>query len=151
MRRRSAPSSPSLQDSLRGIDLTLPTGDAMAPAYFAQTIEACRKHDGTILVAYDGGNVIGFATVLARVPFESADSPPGDFAYLMDLVVNESYRQGGIGGDLLAAAEEVARAAGATEFRTPVLHGNRAINLYRRAGMADYSITLRKRLVAGAE
>jgi hypothetical protein len=46
----------------------------------------------------------------------------------------------------MAAAEDSARGAQAVEFRTLVLHGNPAVKLYRRAGMMDYSLTLRKRL-----
>jgi GNAT superfamily N-acetyltransferase len=92
----------------------------------------------------DGG-IVGFATILARVPFDVPDSPPGHFAYLMDLVVHAPFRGHGVGSALMAAAEDAARSVGALEFRTAVLHGNRAVNLYRRSGMSDYSLTLRKR------
>jgi ribosomal protein S18 acetylase RimI-like enzyme len=60
--------------------------------------------------------------------------------------VHAPYRGRGIGSLLMAAAEDAARASRASEFRTLVLHGNPAVNLYRRSGMADYSLTLRKRL-----
>jgi ribosomal protein S18 acetylase RimI-like enzyme len=60
--------------------------------------------------------------------------------------VHAPYRGQGIGSLLMAAAEDSARGAQAVEFRTLVLHGNPAVKLYRRAGMMDYSLTLRKRL-----
>lgn len=118
----------------------------MADVYLAYTMEHCRMHDGRILLAEVEGAVVGFATVLNRLPFESPDSPAGYFAYLMDLGVNAAFRGRGIGSALMAAAEDAARFGGALEFRTLVLHGNRAVNLYRRCGMTDYSLTLRKRL-----
>ena len=135
-----------LQDTLRGLDTRLPRGEEMADAYLTYTFEHCRTHDGRILLAEVRGAVVGFATVLSRLPFESPDSPAGHFAYLMDLGVRATFRGQGIGSALMAAAEDVARSAGALEFRTLVLHGNRAVNLYRRCGMTDYSLTLRKRL-----
>src|SRR5438046_10051535 len=120
----------------------------MADAYLAYTFENCRAHDGRILLAELGDAVVGFATVLNRLPFESPDSPTRHFAYLMDLGVRAPFRGRGIGSALMAAAENVARSGGALEFRTLVLHGNRAVNLYRRCGMTDSSLTLRKRLGA---
>jgi ribosomal protein S18 acetylase RimI-like enzyme len=135
-----------LQDSLRGIDTRLPRGEEMADAYLDYTLESCRTQDGRVLLAEVRGTVVGFATVLARVPFESPDSPSGHYAYLMDLAVRTPFRGRGVGSALMAAAEDAARSAGASEFRTLVLQGNRAVNLYRRCGMTDYSLTLRKRL-----
>jgi ribosomal protein S18 acetylase RimI-like enzyme len=105
--------------------------------------------DGRILLAEVGGAIVGFATVLTCVPFESPDSPLGYYAYLMDLAVRTPFRGRGVGSALMVAAEDAARSGGASEFRTLVLHGNRAVNLYRRCGLADYSLTLRKRLDAG--
>ena len=137
-----------LQDTLRGVDTHLPRGEEMADAYLAYTFENCRTHDGRILLAELDGAVVGFATVLNRLPFDSPDSPTGHFAYLMDLGVHEPFRGRGIGSALMAAAENVARSGGALEFRTLVLHGNRAVNLYRRCGMTDYSLTLSKRFDA---
>ena len=118
----------------------------MSAAYLEHTFEMCRTHDGRILLAEVDGAIVGFATILTRFPFDSPDSPPGHFAYLMDLAVHAPYRGHRVGTLLMAAAEDAARAAGALEFRTLVLHGNPAVNLYRRAGMTDYSLTLRKRL-----
>ena len=138
-----------LQDSLRGIDSHLPRGEAMADAYLAYTFECCRTQDGRVLVAEVDDRIVGFATILTRVPFDVPDGPSGHFAYLMDLVVHAPFRGHGVGSALMAAVEEDARSVGALEFRTTVLHGNRAVNLYRRSGMADYSLTLRKRLGGG--
>jgi ribosomal protein S18 acetylase RimI-like enzyme len=118
----------------------------MSADYLEYTLESCRTQDGRILVAEVEGTIVGFATILTRVPFDNPDSPPGHFAYLMDLAVHASHRGQGIGSLLMAAAEDAARGAQAVEFRTLVLHGNPAVNLYRRAGMVDYSLTLRKRL-----
>lgn len=137
-----------LQDSLTPIDDSLPRGAAMAPAYFAQTIESCRQRAGSIFVADMDGAVIGYVAVLTRVPFTSADTPAGEYAFVTDLAVGAPWRQRGIGTKLLSAAEAAARDNGAREMRLLVLVGNPAIDLYRRAGLYDYSITMRKRFDA---
>lgn len=139
------------QDFLRGIDPELPRGETMAAAYLEHTFESCRTQDGRVLVAEMDGRVVGFATVLNRVPFDAPDSPSGHVAYLMDIAVHAPFRARGVGAALMTAAEDAARSGGAPELRVLVLHGNRAVNLYRRSGMTDYALTLRKRLDTSGE
>jgi len=134
-----------LQDSLSPLDESLPPGAQMASAYYAQTMERCREQAGAIFVADAGGEVVGFVVVLTRVPFASADAPPGEFAFVTDLAVTEAWRRRGIGTELLAAAENAARSNGARELRLDVLVGNPAIDLYRQNGLTEYLVTMRKR------
>jgi len=141
-----------LQDFERRIDGRLRPGASMADDYLREMIRRCGACAGTILVAESDSVVVGFATILARVPFESLDDPPGDYALVADLVVHEGFRGRGIGTALLSASERYARASGATELRIAVLSENRgAAELYRRVGFAAYSEVLRKRLDAGGE
>jgi ribosomal protein S18 acetylase RimI-like enzyme len=135
-----------LQEFERRIDDRLRPGESMAGDYLAHMIGRCRECEGTILVADCEGSVAGFATVLAHVPFEELDDPPGNYALVTDLVVRDGFRRRGLASALLAEAERYARAAGATELRIGVLSGNRAAaELYRSRGFTPYLQILTKR------
>lgn len=135
------------QEAERHIDPRLRRGEDMVDAYLEQVHARCREFAGTILVAEAAGEVVGVALVLARVPFEGLDEPPGEYAIVADLVVRDGYRRRGIGAALLGAAERHARAAGAAELRIGVLTGNHAAReLYVRQGFAPYLETLARPL-----
>jgi ribosomal protein S18 acetylase RimI-like enzyme len=134
-----------LQDAVTPLDESLPRGADMAPRYYAQTMEACRQEAGAIFVAEIDGDVVGFVVVLTRVPFTSADGPSGEYAFITDLAVSAPWRHQGIGARLLSTAEDAARRNGAREIRLEVLVGNPALDLYRRVGLRDYAVTMRKR------
>ena len=137
-----------LQEAERRVDPRLRAGDSMADAYLARMHSRCRDYAGAILVAEYGGPVVGLVMVLTRVPFESLDEPPGDYALVAELVVRAEYRGRGIGRALLHAAEAHARGSGARELRIGVLSGNRAARrLYRAEGFAPYIETLSKPLI----
>jgi ribosomal protein S18 acetylase RimI-like enzyme len=140
-----------LQESERRVDARLRPGESMASEYLSHMLGRCAECVGTILVAEVNGVVTGFVTVLARVPFESLDDPPGTYAFVSDLVVGERFRRRGLGAQLLREAEQYAVAAGAHELRVGVLHENEAAaRLYRRAGFAPYLQTLSKRFEPAA-
>jgi ribosomal protein S18 acetylase RimI-like enzyme len=135
------------QDAERQFDARLRTGDEMADEYLEQMHTRCREWAGAILVAEQDDEVVGLTMVLARVPFESLDEPPGHSAWVAELVVRSGFRKRGIGTALLHSAQRHARDAGASELRIGVLSGNRpAAALYRREGFAPYSETLAKML-----
>jgi ribosomal protein S18 acetylase RimI-like enzyme len=141
-----------LQEFERRLDGRLRPGDAIAAEFLARMLARCRDYTGTILVAECAGLVAGFATVLARVPYEEIDDPAGEYALITDLVVREAFRRRGLGRALLREAERHARAAGATELRVGVLAANdSARRLYFRTGFAPYLETLTKRLTAEQE
>lgn len=119
----------------------------MADEYLRQMHARCRDYAGTILVAEHNESVVGLVMVLGRVPFEALDEPPGDCAWVAELVVRASVRGRGIGRALLQAAERVARDAGAAELRIAVLSANRpARQLYLDEGFALHLETLAKPL-----
>lgn len=119
----------------------------MADEYLREMHARCRQHEGAIFVAEQSGDIAGLAMVLARVPFETLDEPPGHYAVVAELVVRNGFRRQGIGRALLGAAERYARDAGAPELRIGVLSQNRqARNLYLRGGFAPYIETLAKPL-----
>ena len=136
-----------LQDAERRIDDRLSSGESMADGYLEQLFKRCQEWAGTMLVAECDGMVGGFVGVLARVPYEELDEPPGDYALVSDLVVREPFRRRGVGEALLQEAAQWAAAAGAKELRIGVLSGNEnAKRLYRRGGFAPYLEILAKRI-----
>ena len=136
-----------LQDGERLVDPRLRPGDSMADAYLAQIHKYCRDYAGAIFVAELRREIVGLVSVLARVPFESLDEPPGDYAIVAELVVRVGFRRRGIARRLLDTAERFAREAGASELRIGVLSQNVAArDLYLREGFAPYKETLTKPL-----
>lgn len=136
-----------LQDAERRVDARLRPGESMADEYLAQMHERCRDYAGALFVAEHVGRIVGLVMVLARVPFESLDDPPGDYALVAELVVRHEFRRRGIGQALLDAAERYARGTGASELQIMVLSQNRAARtLYLREGFKPYKETLAKPL-----
>jgi GNAT superfamily N-acetyltransferase len=137
-----------LQDAGREIDPRLLPGEAMADEYLQEMHRRCGKYDGTILLAERDGMIVGMVMVLAHVPYDSVDEPPGDRAVLAELVVRDGNRRRGIGTALLRAADDYARNAGATEIDINVLSRNHpARELYLREGFTPHFETLTKRLI----
>jgi len=119
----------------------------MADEYLAEMHQRCRDYAGAIFLAELGAEVVGLVMVIARVPFESLDEPPGTYALVAELVVRDGYRRRGIARALLETAERYARDSGASELRIIVLSQNAAARqLYLQYGFAPYKETLSKSL-----
>ena len=88
-----------------------------------------------LTVATAADHLIGFAQVSFGASHPLA--PPGQHAELLRLYVQEPFTGRHIGTRLLAAAEQVAGAAGAT----PWVHNHRALAFYTRRGYADHGLT----------
>jgi ribosomal protein S18 acetylase RimI-like enzyme len=137
----------ALQDAERVLDPRVRPGHEIAHDYFAQLRARSAAQQGTMLVAETEGEVVGFAAVQARVPYQELDDPPGEYALLSDLVVVAAHRRRGIGQALLEAAEAYARAHNATELRIGVLAANGpARRLYRDLGFTPHFELFTKRL-----
>jgi GNAT superfamily N-acetyltransferase len=93
----------------------------------------------TYLIAWQGGGPVGH--VLVRLSPVSEQGATARCAELEDLFVCEKTRMRGVGRALLAAAEDVARAAGARRLGFGVSVANpsnaAARRLYERCGYAD--------------
>ncbi len=99
---------------------------------------------GRVIVAEDGGEILGFVAVHLMPRFEHDDI----VARILALVVDAGARGRGVGRELMDAAEEVARAAGSAFIEvTAGHHRPDARRLYESVGY-DASVTayLRKRL-----
>jgi ribosomal protein S18 acetylase RimI-like enzyme len=138
-----------LQDFERRVDERLRPGESIARPFLEHILQQCAECAGTILVAEHAGLVVGFATILTKVPYRELDDPPGTYALLSDLVVREHARRKGIGEALLREAEHRTRRAAASVLRVGVLSGNHdAMRLYERVGFKPYLLTMEKRLGA---
>jgi GNAT superfamily N-acetyltransferase len=97
-----------------------------------------------VLVADHDGEVLGFVAVHALPRFEHSDR----VLRIMALVVDATVRERGVGGDLMAAAEDVARELGAAFVEvTAGRHRPEAARLYTELGYdATVAAYLRKRI-----
>lgn len=100
-------------------------------------------NDQAILVATIDEQPVGYVWVLALVDFDTID-PRGHIA---GVGVDDSARGQGLGGHLVAAAEDWCRTRGLPEVSLHCYMGNTgAHRLYERLGYADEWIRMRKAL-----
>jgi GNAT superfamily N-acetyltransferase len=108
-------------------------GFSLTPELLVQAVRGALEDDSSarILVARDAGRPVGFAYVSVQSSLERG----GPVLWVEQLYVLPELRERGIGGQLLEAALDVARARGclAAELEVDDSHG-RAANLYARAG-----------------
>jgi GNAT superfamily N-acetyltransferase len=128
-------------------DLTTQLGYPTSPTETTERISVllARPDDHAALVAEEDGRAIAWVHVAIYTSLES-----GRVATIGGLVVGEGHRSGGIGAQLLAAAEEWARENGAAKMvvRSRVTR-ERAHRFYEREGYAilKTSHVFEKRLV----
>lgn len=116
--------------------------------YIDKMVEACREHDGAILIAEVEGVVAGFAALLTKVmPSGTMDEVPYVYAMVTDLAVTGQRRRTGIGTALLKECERRARAAGVKWLRINALSANiEATATYRVFGFGDMVVKMEKPL-----
>ena len=136
-----------LQDHEHALLPDAPTGEAIADEYLAWMFDRVNRYEGRVFVAERNGELIAYATVLARMPRTDPDDPLPEHAFLSEIVVRESARDAGAGQALMAAAENYAKSRGATEMRLTVWSENAgARRVYQRLGYADGMIQMHKNL-----
>jgi hypothetical protein len=75
-----------LQTYERTIDERVLPGEAVEDWYFDHLLKTCAEQDGTLFIAEDGGQVVGFAAVQSRVPSEDVDESDYHFALISDVI-----------------------------------------------------------------
>ena len=97
-----------------------------------------------VLLAETGGRALGLISYYVRPNLYHA----GDCCLIDELVVDERARGQGIGGALLDAVVDRARAAGCAEVSLSTMPDNaRAIAFYRRHGFTDEAVALERHFV----
>lgn len=114
-------------DALESIEAEVFEGDRLSRRSFRYYLARA----GWIIVAQSGGNIAGYALIASR--------KGSDAARLYSIAIRPSFKGGGLGKQLLAAAETAARARGCARMRLEVREDNGpAIALYRRSGYAPF-------------
>jgi ribosomal protein S18 acetylase RimI-like enzyme len=115
-------------------------------AQIAARLAACAEIETAILAEVDG-QIGGFAC-LRVVPCVLYAEP---YAELTELYVEPACRRRGVGRALLAHAEQLARARGASELLIMTGTGNAAAQaLYRAAGYDTYAVALNRKVRSDA-
>ena len=124
--------------------------DPSPSGVFGPTLENLQliKGERSILVRIEDETLVGYAVVLTAVSSEDEEDE-FDFlyAYVSELMVTQRYRGRGIGANLLARCEELAREAGVQWMRVTVLTANaESVRAYERAGFGSLLTVMEKPL-----
>lgn len=138
-----------LQEFERTIEPRRAEGKTVAKKYLRYMFDRCAETGGRVFVLEDGGRVVGFVSVWARVKVNGLVNEESEAAYVSDLVVTEAHRGRGWGLALLRRAEEYALEAGADVLTIGVLAENtRARRLYNDFGFRENQVQMQKPLRA---
>jgi ribosomal protein S18 acetylase RimI-like enzyme len=138
------------QEFHRALESSWPEGNAIIDDYVIYLEKQCVRHDGRVIVAEYGGEVVGFVCVVASTNNESPDDP-APFAWVHDIFVKPAHRRRHIATKLMSEAESFARAHGAHVLRLGVLARNVvASSFYREHGFREYASVLSKTLDTGS-
>ncbi|MBQ2759311.1 MAG: GNAT family N-acetyltransferase [Clostridia bacterium] len=104
-----------------------------------QSIEFIEKmissDDSDILVYENGGTVVGFILLQAKIRPDFDFMLPGKYCYIMDVIVTKAYRNKGFGTTLMNSAKGWAKEQNCSFINLDVLVNNSgAINLYEKLG-----------------
>lgn len=102
--------------------------------------------EGSVVLATSGGKTVGAAVCLIK--HASSPNHVGRTVMFLDsIVVDEEFRNMGVGRRLVESIEEKGRAAGCTATELDVCAFNRqAIEAYRHMGYSDKSLVMEKPL-----
>ncbi len=120
--------------------------DDIGPAYVVDLISEIDKPGGRFFVADHDGRAVGYVTLDLKIQRKD-DRYEVDYTYakVEELAVLEPYRGQGIGQQLLAHCEQLAKEAGLKWIRILLLTENTlAWRAYTRAGFKPLSSTLEK-------
>lgn len=133
-RARGSELSAVLVDCVNGgasVGFMAPLARDRADGFWARVAEGVAAGDRLLLVAEDraGGEIVGTVQVVLGLP----ENQPHR-ADVAKMLVRRSVRRRGLGGSLMRAAAEAARAAGRTLLVLDTVTGSDAERLYARLG-----------------
>ena len=128
-------------------DRMKPVAD-IGEAYVTELRADVDKHKGRFLVARIAGRLVGYCTLLTHCDSsDEHDEIQYSFSYIGDLAVDQASRSQGVGSELIAACETIARAAGQKWLRLSVMAANtRARKFYAANGFNELLLRLEKPL-----
>lgn len=136
-----------LQDHERSVEPLRARGRDVLKPYLEFMFKRMEERGGAVFVAEAEGRVVGFVCLWLRNREDELMNVPGEYAYVSDLVVMPEFRGRRIGYGLLRAAEDYARAHGATRLKIGVLARNeKARRLYVDFGFEESAVSLTKEL-----
>jgi ribosomal protein S18 acetylase RimI-like enzyme len=137
----------TLQDHERALQPDRRRARTIASGYRQLLLRRCRQGPGRICVATVAEEIVGFVCFWRVCETGNLVTTPTDYTYVSDLVVRPGWRRRGVGRALMRRADGFARRHGTGALRVNVLARNAgAWRFYRRAGFADYEVSLVKRL-----
>ncbi|MCA1636100.1 MAG: GNAT family N-acetyltransferase [Acidobacteria bacterium] len=136
-----------LQNHERSVEPLRARGEVVLKPYLEFMFKRVAERGGGVFVAEAEGKVVGFVCLWLRNPEDELMNEPGEYAHISDLVVMPEYRGRRLGSELLRAAEDYARAHGATRLKIGVLARNEgARRLYENLGFEELAVFLTKEL-----
>jgi GNAT superfamily N-acetyltransferase len=136
-----------LQNFEREIDARMPSGEEIVDDYIVAMLFRCRMCEGQVLVADVDGEIAGYVTMLNRVQSDDLDDGNLEFGLIADLLVRKAYRGTGLGRELIAAAESVAKEHDVRWLRISVMSENAAARkLYASSGFSEIYVEPEKDL-----
>jgi ribosomal protein S18 acetylase RimI-like enzyme len=120
-------------------------GPLIAEEHLAYLLRQCEEKTGRILASLVEDRLTGYVCGWLETDFGEHLVPSGLTGYISDLVVRPELRGGGLGRELLEAAERYLLDRGATSLSLYTLARNsRARAFYASAGYRDYEIVMIK-------
>jgi ribosomal protein S18 acetylase RimI-like enzyme len=136
-----------LQEHERSVEPLRARGEDVLKPYLEFMFARVEERGGAVFVAEAEGRVVGFVCLWLRNPEDVLMNEPGEYANVSDLVVLPEFRGRRLGYELLRAAENYARAHGATRLKIGVLARNEgARRLYLNFGFEESAVFLSKEL-----
>jgi ribosomal protein S18 acetylase RimI-like enzyme len=121
------------------------TGPDAAAACLQDDTEKAQEQGGAVLVAEEGGCVVGYLALRRGRTGPFVHEHLRDHVYVENIVVAASSRGTGLGQLLLAEAERFARAVGCKVVQLSALENNElALKAYRRAGFGVFAVDMAK-------
>lgn len=136
----------ALHEEVRPLDADLAPGETILDDHFDHLLRELAPSRGEIFLAYDGERLVGYACVFGLVVPAEVDEWPAPYTFLAELYVVPSHRALGVGGELIASAEDLAHRLGSPKLELKVHAGNtQAQRYYERLGFATRWLTMTKR------
>jgi ribosomal protein S18 acetylase RimI-like enzyme len=123
------------------------SGEAVADDYLAYLEGECRAREGLILLATEGGKVVGFICAWVQRDQDICSSGFDAYGFVSDVVVLPGHGKQGIGRLLLTSVDKAMQSKEIYMIKLFALARNAvARETYRKAGYREYEVMFLKEL-----